>query len=225
MSAATSPLTPSPQMPERPRRRYGAPLTALAVVVMVALFAAVFALLRQSGGQSPTSVVLVGGQVPTTWVTYRDPAGYFTIRVPVQWRVWVGTGSGSAGDRNGSFSYTSEDITIGTNESVLLGTGVAIDMSTIPNAFARQWYCASLYQPINTTLAGLPASGGMEGGTWLLDTQAAHYQISTPFSPHTLPAMSAPATPVPQATVTATQHLIALVVSTFHPIPDTPLKC
>lgn len=170
------------------------------------------------------------GQVPASWQTYRDPAGYFTIRAPAQWHVSSSTGQSTTGDRTGSFSTTDEYVSIGTNDAPLLGTGIAIYVQPLPNAFARQWTCENRFGSSDGSLAGLPAS--YQDWTWFLDTNAAHYQINTSFpgggSPHSSPAMPANQplpTPVPQATVTANEQLIELVVSAFQPTPATPLAC
>ncbi len=121
-----------------------------------------------------------GELVPTDWVTYRDPAGFFTIRIPPQWHATVSTGEGWAGDRTGSYSYTSENVNLGPGTRVPRDTYVDVYIEPIPNAFARQWNCTAWTGPFNSTVAGLPATD--EGSTWLLNTEDAHFQISTPFS-------------------------------------------
>ncbi|MGH2514868.1 MAG: hypothetical protein ACRDHP_04365 [Ktedonobacterales bacterium] len=198
---------------------------SLAVVALVVVFGLLFAYLR-----APRLTALAGGQTPKGWQTYRDPAGAFTIRIPPEWRATVSTGESTMGNNSGSFSSQDEYVELGTSSNLLLGTGVGIDVEPLPNAFARQWTCQSGLDSPNTTIGGWPATSG--SWTWFLDTNAAHYQISTSFpgggSPHSSPAMPAGqplSTPVPQATVTASEQLITLVVSTFRPIPATPLSC
>jgi hypothetical protein len=210
----------------RERHRFGALAGTLVAVVLVALFAVVFVLLRQPGSPGSLGILTSGAPVPASWVTYRDPAGYFTIRIPPQWHATVSTSSGTYGDRTGSYSYTAEDVSLSSGTSILQEVGVDIYAEPISNAFARHFTCTARTGPFNATIAGQPATD--LGWTWLLNTENAHYQISTPFSPHTSPMIPAGIplpTPVPQATVVAEQHLIALVISTFRPIPDTPLKC
>jgi hypothetical protein len=193
-----------------------------AALVVVVLFA--FALLRSSSGQSPTSSLVTGAQVPSSWVTYRDPAGYFTIRVPPTWRATVGTGTGTYGDRTGSYSFTDENVDLGTGSNFWQSVGISIYVEPISSAFARHWNCTANAGALNATIAGLPATD--LGWTWLLNTEDAHFQISTPLTPNPGgPMITTPPTPVPQATIVAEQHLYTQVIATFRPIPDTPLKC
>ncbi|HLZ24856.1 MAG TPA: hypothetical protein VKQ30_22270 [Ktedonobacterales bacterium] len=224
--------TPTQISPGSRKRTRGGRTTVMAsgliAIMLILLFALAFWRLRPTPSQPQ---ILPGDAVvPASWQTYRDPAGYFTIRIPPAWRASAGTSQATMGDSTGSFSTQNEDVTVGTNTYLLLGTGVGIYVQPIPNAYARQWMCRNTLGPLNTTLAGLPAS--YQSWTWLLDTSAAHFQISTSFpgggSPHTSPVMtgkSLPPSPVPQATVSANEQLVQLVVSTFRPIPDVSLVC
>jgi hypothetical protein len=168
-----------------------------------------------------------GALVAADWVTYRDPAGFFTLRIPPQWHATVSTGEGWAGDRMGSYSYTSENVNLGPGTRLPRDTYVDVYIQPIPNAFARHLNCTAGNGPVNATVAGLPATD--LGSTWLLNTEDAHFQISTPFSYNPggveIHAGSPLPTPVPPATVSAEQHLIEMVIATFRPIPATPLKC
>ena len=227
----------------RGRRSFGIIAGMFAAVVLVVLFALAFALLRQPGSQTPLGLIPAGAPraqtpigtasspagapVPADWVTYRDPAGFFTIRIPPQWHATVSTGKGWSGDRTGSYSYTSENVNLGPGTRVPRDTYADVYIQPIPNAFARQWNCKAFNGPFDSTIAGLPATD--LGGTWLLNTEDAHFQISTPFSFNPggveIHAGSPLPTPVPPATVSAEQHLVEMVISTFRPIPATPLRC
>ena len=168
-----------------------------------------------------------GALVSADWVTYRDPAGFFTLRIPPQWHAMVSTGEGWAGDRTGSYSYTLENVNLGPGTLLPRDTYVDIYVQPIPNAFARHLNCTAGNGPANATVAGLPATDF--AGTLLLNTQDAHFQISTPFSYNPggveIHAGSPLPTPVPPATINAEQLLLAMVIATFLPISDTPLRC
>jgi len=198
----------------------------IAVVALAVVFGLLFAYPR-----TPRLITLTTAPAPQSWQTYRDPASAFTIRIPPEWRASVSTSEGTMGNNSGSFSSQDEEVALGTSPDLLFGTGVSVDVEPLPNAFARQWECQNGLNSPDTTIGGLPATT-LGSWTWLLDTNAAHYQISTSFpgggSPHTSPMMPAGQplpTPVPQTTVTASEQLITLVVSTFRPIPATPLSC
>jgi hypothetical protein len=165
--------------------------------------------------------------VTAEWVSYRDPAGFFTIRIPPAWQATLSTGEGSDGDSTGSYSYSFESVNLGPGTRLPRDIYVAVYVVPIPNDFARHWTCAAWKGTVNATVAGLPAYAF--GGTWLLNTEDAHFQISTPFSSNpggpVLLSGTPPPTPVPPAAASAKQQLLETVISTFHPNPATPLRC
>jgi hypothetical protein len=209
-----------------PIGRRGAIIAGVVVVLLVALFGLVFVLLRQRllVTEPGISLVTSASAPPATWMIYRDPAGYFSIRVPPGWRASVETGQGNMGDRTGNFSFTEETIMLAAPADLTGVLWVSLSVQPLPNAFARHFACQNQqFGPVATSLDGLPA--GYDNWTWFLNTEAAHFQISTWLSPHTSLPNLPPPTPVRTATIATDQRLLAQVIASFQPIPATALSC
>jgi hypothetical protein len=69
-----------------------------------------FAVLLTTTGRLPLAAIFPAGApaVPTGWQLYRDPTGYFTVRIPSGWTAQRDTGQGTEGNsRTGqSASFT-----------------------------------------------------------------------------------------------------------------------
>jgi hypothetical protein len=166
---------------------------------------------------------------PAGWHAYHDPAGYFTIAVPAGWTAQTFSGETTEGN-----VYTGQSATFPNYDTILgnppigestLRVGISVSPHTTP--FERQWDCQDHGFP-NTLLAGLPAVHYERDvwGSWLLNTDTAHYQIDLiPVGFHGNALESGVPTPVPQATVQAENQLAPRILATFTPIPATWFFC
>jgi hypothetical protein len=59
-----------------------------------------FAALLTTTGRLPLFAIFPAGApaVPTGWQLYRDPTGYFTVRIPFGWTAQRDTGQGTEGN-------------------------------------------------------------------------------------------------------------------------------
>ncbi len=218
--APQPPETMSPAPPSRRARIAGA--VALSIIVVV--FATLFYTLSHKGFSTTTTA-----SSPTNWKTYRDPSGYFSVSIPADWTVQRDT-SGQATMGNSGGSFTTQDImdTLGGPPRGQNSITVSIWIEPLPNDFARQWMCQA-FSPShnNTTVGGVPAI--FFDNTWLLNTNAAHFQISYtyPNAPGNvaMPANAPTATPMPPGFYDLGQQEMQTIVASFLPIPDTPLAC
>jgi hypothetical protein len=106
-----------------------------------------------------------------------------------------------------------------------------VDARPIKGDFERHWYCQA-WQHKNCSFHGIPADNTSDA-TWLFETRNAHFQLDVWIPgvlepPHSSPLQLTPvptATPLPQATVTADQTIIATILGSFQPANTAPLSC
>ena len=224
-----APQTPQPSQPmQKPVWRRGVIAGAAALSIIVILFATLFYALGHkvfspaSAAPTPT--------VPTNWQRYTDPGGYFSVSLPAGWTAQRDT-SGKSTMGNNSGSVTTQDITdtLGGPPRGQNSITVWVLIEPLPNDFARQWECGA-WPPErnNTTVAGMPALH-LEDNTWLLNTNAAHFQISY-FYPNwpgnvNMPVNAPTATPMPPGFYNQGQQEIKTIIASFLPMPATPLAC
>lgn len=218
---------PAQKSTRRPARR-GVIAGAAALSVIVILFATLFYALGHkvfsTASAAPTPTV------PTSWQRYTDPGGYFSVSLPAGWtaqqedggELTMGSGSGSVTLQN--IMYTFGEPPHGQNSIT-----VWVMVEPLPSDLARQWECRAL--PIsdgNTTIAGLPAIHDDVIG-WLLNTTAAHFQISYAYPNWRGDVAMRPddptATPMPPGFYDRGQQEIKTIIASFLPIPDTLLTC
>lgn len=224
-----APQLPQPgQSAQKTTRRRGVVAGATALSIIVILFATLFYALGHKvfspATAAPTSTV------PAGWQRYTDPGGYFSVSLPNGWTAQRDT-SGKATMGNNSGSFTTQDITdtLGGPPRGQNSITVWVLIEPLPNDFARQWECGA-WPPArnNATLAGLPAIH-FEDNTWLLTTNAAHFQINYlyPNWPGNvnMPVNAPTATPMPPGFYDRGQQEIKTIIASFLPIPDTPLAC
>lgn len=226
-------LDGAPESPNRAhqgkarRGRMGVALAGVAVALIVALFA-VLALQRgDSGAGAPPPVV------PSSWQTYHDPAGMFSVRVPDGWAVRLDTSPATYGDRTGSATVTDEMLSIGDPEQGSATAHFDVYASPINTAFERHWYCQA-FPGANSAFHGLPTTlTDQTMPMWLFDTANAHFQVSVWIPgvlepPHSEPARVAAmptATPLPAATVAVDRHVLATILGSFTPTNPHALVC
>jgi hypothetical protein len=193
---------------------------ALGTIVVGLVFGLVLSHAHLSGplGVAP------GSSLPAGWQVFRDPAGYFTIVLPPGWTATGGQdGSGTLGDRTGSYSYTDYSWAVRDPASGTSGPGVFISYHPLTNAFGRHFECEA-FPHANGTFAGLPAESIGPNAGWLFATESAHYQLNYGFPPSG-GLQTTPPTAIPAATFAAGQSLTTQIAATFLPTPDTPLTC
>lgn len=224
-----APQPPQPsQVAQKPARRRGVIAGAAALSIIVILFVTLFYALGHkvfsTASAAPTPTV------PTNWQRYTDPGGYFSVSLPTGWTTQRDiSGKATMGNNNGSF--TTQDITdtLGGPPRGQNSITVWVMIEPLPNDFARQWECRALPIPDgNTTIAGLPAIHDDVIG-WLLNTNAAHFQIDYAYPNWRGDVMMRPgdptATPMPPGFYDQGQQEIKTIIASFLPMPDTPLAC
>lgn len=211
----------------RPGRR-GVIAGAAALSIIVILFATLFYALGHkvfsTASAAPTPTV------PTNWQRYTDPGGYFSVSLPKGWTMQRDTNGGSTeGNANGSVTLQDITDTLGGPPRGQNSITVWVLIEPLPNDFARQWECGA-WPPArnNTAVAGVPALY-LNENTWLLNTNAAHFQISYlyPNWPGNvnMPVNAPTATPMPPGFYDQGQQEIKTIIASFLPIPATPLTC
>jgi hypothetical protein len=215
---------PSAQKPAQPSRR-GRIAGAAALSVIVIVFATLFYTLSHKGPSTATPAPTA----PINWQRYTDPGGYFSVSLPNGWTVERDT-SGTAVMGNDSGSFTTQDImdTLGGPPRGQNSITVEVLIEPLPNDFARQWMCGAFpASQNNTTIAGVPAN--VLDNTWLLNTNAAHFQISYVYPNWpgnvAMPVNAPTATPMPPGFYDRGQQEIQTIIASFLPIPDMPLAC
>jgi hypothetical protein len=222
MSPGGSPLPPAAERPPRHAKRVGWWVRgALGLAVVVALLAVIL-LVRAAHGPAATG-----------WQTYRDPLGLFTVGVPPGWTAQGGqSGRLSFGGPAGSVSEVPEGVTV-TNPAHGTGSGyVSIFAYYVPPAFVNgdglcRYFGAAAYGPF----PGPPWRLTPYRGTWLVDTQNAHFQIDsavpdvfgplpgTPLYPPPTP------TPVPARWVALDEPVVNAALASFQPAARPVSSC
>lgn len=235
MSAPERQLTSAPdgQATESPRRKrfFGRWLPVIVVVAVVGGLAAVLlgGGIGSSGGSAPGAG---GGSANTSgWQTYHDPMNMYSLRMPPGWTAQVSTGSGTAGDRTGSMTVTTESVALGDPTYGDSGAKVYITAEPITSDFARHWYCgASQANQQNSSFHGIPAEHIVDA-TWLFASANAHFQLDVwipgVLEPlHSSPPIPQPtATPLPASWIAADRSDINGVLASFRPANPAPLSC
>lgn len=219
---------PAPMLPRRgsSRRagRLGLAAAGVAVALVVALFA-VLSLQRGGGAGVPPPVV------PSSWQTYHDPAGLFSLRVPDGWAVHLDTSAASYGDRTGSATETDEFLSVSDPAQGSASAHFDVYASPIRTAFERHWYCQG-FPSANTAFHGFPTTL-TDQAMWLFDTANAHFQVSVWIPgvlepPHSVPLILTPvptATPLPATWVAVDRQMLATMLGSFAPTNAHALAC
>lgn len=212
-----------PEQPPRKHPRLGLIAWVSGMIVLVVLFALLFAAFNHrstaSGGNLPP--------VPAGWQRYTDPSGLFTIAIPNGWTV----------QRQTSDATLSADSQFTTVHQEMEGLGgppggqntitVWIVVMPIVNDFTRHWWCQDGW-PQNTTLAGLPAYTDGRN-MWIVNSSGAHFQINYTYPNYKgdvlIPANAPSPTPMPPGFYEKGQQDLHAILASFLPTPDTPLKC
>ncbi len=216
-----------PRQVRRLRRVIAGGAVVLVVVAVVAAFATLL-WLRPANG--PQQLVSTDG-----WQTYTDPQKLFSIKAPADWNVQQDEESGgSFSNRDGSYSYTGEDVWLGIPPESIYGLGININVMPLTTDFARKWECndsSARFTP-NGALATVPAYyDGLS--MWMMDTHDANFQINAnypggPMSPHSSSPMTGPVptpTPVPADELATGQQDISTALATFPLTNPTALDC
>lgn len=225
----------TPAAPARPRRRgwLGALVAVVALVVVVATFGAIS--LARAGVTSMSGKSSLGPSVATTtWRVYHDPLGLFTMRVPPGWVDSGGLGGAfTMGDRSGSFSGQTEEISFSDPALGSASARISVNADQINSAFGRQWYCGEWRSQEGSTFNGFAANEmSPQGAGWMFESYNAHFQINVEIpgvleGPHSSPPMMTPPpipTPLPQAMVQQDRTLLNSSLNSFQPAAR-PLPC
>jgi hypothetical protein len=220
-----------------PRRTRRGSMTVLSLVVLATLLMGVMVLayrLRQmppvSSGVTQTPPSVLRGD-RSAWQTYHDPFGLFSIKIPLTWTALHDEGTGSFGDRAGSYSFTSEGVGLRDSQEPQ-SFYVAFFITPLTTDYARQWVCRNLFSGAGATLGGIPAR--YDGGSvWYVDTQAAHFQINAAYPGGPVSARGSPMlrevpptpTPVPTAQLQANEVLHDAILASIMFTPSIPLAC
>lgn len=219
-------MQPAQKLARRPGRG-GLIAGVAALSIIVILFATLFYALGHK--ISSTATAAPSPTAPTGWQRYTDPGGYFSISLPDGWTAQRDiSGVTTAGNRSGSFTTQDMMDTLGGPPRGQNSITVEILTEPLPNDFARQWMCGAFPASHNNTrIAGLPAAS--LDNTWLLNTQAAHFQISYVYpnwpGDVNMPVNAPTATPMPPGFYDRGQQEIKTILASFLPIPATPLAC
>lgn len=157
------------------------------------------------------------GQTPQSFITYNDPWGYFSMKIPNSWTTSRDIAEGTVG--LGTANQQTQDI----EENQLAqsyGTGVEIQIYLGAPA-------CPLSPPPTATFAGLPASYDPLLNAWTISVTKATIVITVAFPDsgaveHGGPI---PLTPVPQNQVQQDKLQIAEALKTLKLAPLTPMKC
>ena len=169
----------------------------------------------------------------TGWQTYHDPLGLFTVGVPPGWTVRGGlSGRVGFGGPAGGVSEVPEGVTI-TNPAHGTGSGyVNVFAYYVPPAFVNgdgvcRYFGPAAYGPFR----GPPWRLTPYPGTWLVDTQNAHFQIDSAvpgvWGPgHGSPLFPPPTpTPVPASWVALDRPMVNAVLASFRPAAAPVSSC
>jgi hypothetical protein len=208
---------------QRPPQRRGL-LAGVALALTTLLLAAlVFGAVhgRSPGiGAAPTP--------PENWYTYRDPQGFFILSLPNGWTMHQDISTGQEGDASGSDAITDYMNAFGSPPFGTNSITVWVSVMPMVPALKRNLACSPNRPPFNATIAGLPAWHDDLVG-WLLDTNAAHFQISYRYPNdrgNVARRSSDPtATPMPPGFYERGQQDLRTMLASFTPTPATPLVC
>ncbi len=217
--------------------RWRGKIAALAVTGAVVVLAAVtFAVLSAHGVGSPQGGTGLPPTVMMNWQTYRDPSGYFTMRIPADWQVSKGSVTGEFGNTKygTSFPITSYDFgpTLAGNQHISLH----IEVSPIQTANQHDYLCKQppQWNMPKQRLGHLMAYYSDGSKQYFLYAQKAYIMLQyyypgepgliNPGGPalRTIPPTS---TPVPATQLHANQTTITAILASFAPIPDAALSC
>jgi hypothetical protein len=221
----TSSLTEDRTPPPRRRGLIAGSALALTALLLAALFFA-----ATHGRFGPAGAAPAPAPTPPEgWQTYHDPQGLFTVSLPQGWTAQVEVGEGHEGDLTGSVTFKDYNYAFGAPPVGTNSITVGVYVVPVVNDFMRRWNCQNWQNtPNNTTIAGLPA-WDMGNGSWLLDTNTAHFQISYRYPKDRSGLMQRPddptATPMPPGFYERGQQEIKTIVASFTPTPATPLVC
>jgi hypothetical protein len=191
---------------------------ALGLAVVVALFAVIVLVRRAAHGSAATG-----------WQTYHDPLGLFTVGVPPGWTAqgglsgWVGFGGPA-----GSVSEVPEGVRV-TNPAHGTGSGyVYIFAYYVPPAFVNGGSCYSFRPAAYGPFPGPPWRLTPYPGTWLVDTQNAHFQIESAvpgvWGPLSI-SPGLPPPPVPASWVAVDEPVVNAVLTSFRPAARPVSSC
>lgn len=208
------------------RGRLGKWLPVAVVTAVVVALVAVLLLLR--AGVFTTSQLGGSGGAPSTWQTYHDPSGLFSLRLPPGWTVRIEPAAASYGDSRGSVQVHEEMVTFGDPAQ---GTGSAhfwVVADPIKTAFDRQHFCqySTTLQSFSTrNLSGMEHTGAL----WLFTTENANFQIDVAIpgvlAPGTFGPPQPTATPLPATWVATDKTEVNAMLVSFQPTDPKPLAC
>jgi hypothetical protein len=205
-------------------------MTAAAVTLVVAALAAL--LLGRAGLSGAGGV----GGASTSWHTYHDPFGLFTLRVPPGWVAQVTPTTGSFGDRSGGVTERMDQVGF-NNPAQGTGPGSAfVSVFAIPlqTAVAHQTVCRDLNTPLQP-FAPLTLRSMVPSGHQLFTTETASFQVDVGIPGVVMPEqVGAPMqsgpptptpTPLPAAWVAADKSAVNAMLVSFRPTDPKPLTC
>ncbi len=218
-----TPLTPEPTPSPRKRGSIAGTALALTALLLAALF---FGATHGRSGPAGTGQP-AAPTPPQGWQTYRDPQGFFTLSLPQSWTAQQDAGEGHEGGPEGSVSFKDYMNTFGDPPRGTNSITVGVFVIPMVNDLMRHWACSGP-RLANTTIAGLPAWHDDVAG-WLLDTNAAHFQISYRY-PNDRSGLiqrtnDPTATPMPPGFYERGQQEMQTILASFTPTPATPLAC
>jgi hypothetical protein len=171
--------------------------------------------------------------VPADWQTYRDPAGLFTLRMPVSWQV-TQDGSGDFGNTRVGIDYPSKDWTFGVPDQTVqggyVGPRLTVEVAPLTDSRHRNYLCTdaplhgSPYRIGDLNAESIGLNGQLE-----LYAQNAWFTL-LPYYPGQPTVGSHPRgvpfpTPLPANLIQTYKQISATVVGSFRPIPDQALQC
>lgn len=167
------------------------------------------------------------GGASTSWQTYHDPFGLFTLRVPPGWTAQFAPTTGTFGDRYGS---ESERVDMVSFADPAQGTGSAYVLVTaypIKTTFDHQHSCQ---QPSNLQRFSPATLSSMEpSGVWLFTTETASFQVDVGIPGVVMPVGFGPPTPIPTPIpapwVAIDKSEVNAMLVSFQPTDPKPLAC
>ncbi|MGH2503472.1 MAG: hypothetical protein ACRDID_13280 [Ktedonobacterales bacterium] len=166
----------------------------------------------------------------STWQTYHDPQGLFSMRLPPGWTAQSDIGSYSEGDRSGGFSGQTEDVLFRDPSRGAGGTSLGLYAQQIPNSSVAQSMRCGANWAMGPTLSDAQTARTLPS-LFFYESGDAHFQIDVTIPGVIVPdgpggSMNPPPPPTaaPAATVTADEALINTLLSSFQ-ATDPPLAC